>query len=170
MVVIRFTIYHDTISPYYGESTFFSSATILKHIVQCRFSMFSKISVFLARQSVCSHFNYIKLEEAMKPASLISFSHGKILRPRSFSELVRSVRKDRGLNILQQEKQTRLTTVLIYATFNIYRKFSESTVNFPKTFRQRVFRNLSTFFIVFWKFSTSQKIFQEFLRAFSEYF
>ena len=45
----------------------------------------------------------------------VCFSYSKILRPRSEvrTELVRSVRKDRGLNILQYEKQTRLINSLL---------------------------------------------------------
>ena len=62
------------------------------------------------------------------------------------TEFSRSVGKDWGLSILQNENQTRLVNSLLYARANIYGK---STENFPKVFMQvftkYVFRVFSLF-------------------------
>ena len=78
------------------------------------------------------------------------------------TELARSVRKDRGLNILQYEKRTRLIISLLYATayfadnlpniLGIYRKFAE------KCSVQEY--EVKVFFMVFWQFSIIPKNFQ----------
>ena len=52
------------------------------------------------------------------------------------TELARSANKDRDLNILQYEKQTRSINSLLDATVSIYRKLSLSTEKFRKTCRK----------------------------------
>ena len=53
------------------------------------------------------------------------------------TEFARSVRKDRGFNILQYEKQTRLMNCLLYATSNF-------TEHLPIIFAEKVvFKNMN---------------------------
>ena len=58
---------------------------------------------------------------------------------------------DRGLNILQYEKQTRLIDSLLHAKVNIYQKSTENYYNLSRIFRNIVLQEfeLKTFCTVF---------------------